>query len=327
MPEEFDPENLQPPQNEVPGGPAVKSRGPSAAQNAGDKLKQQGVKAAKVAAADATKAALVASGVGAGFAAVGGKVAEWATEKVLNKGYWKALLLAQWPTFATIGIVFMLLLGILAPAFSFVLKANKGAYGKQPPGTVAHAAIASDEDISDIQTLIAGSGIDYAAIRSWHLLQAGQSWSDHPYGDGKTIGSSGCGPTSAAMVLNKYGKNVTAIDTADFCLNHGYRASEGTDPGCFSALASNYGLKAEEIDGWDAAKKVLESGQPLIVDVHHSDKLPKERQFTSGGHFIVLAGVYKDQVIINDPGPRDKKMASVSDLQTAFFSGYFYIHP
>jgi hypothetical protein len=308
------------------GGDRIKAK----ATQAGDKLKQQGVKVAKEAAKNATKAALIASGVGAGLAAVGGKAAEWLTEKVLNKGWWKLILLNQLAPI--IGVLLLITLCIV-PAFARIGKSNKCWDGKCPANSTTTVSISNEADIAELQSILGNSGIDYAAIRSWWFSQgykheaAAQAWYSHPYGSGKTIGSSGCGPTAAAMVLKKYGQNVTPLITADFCLANGYRVDGvGTSADCFMALAKKYGLKAEVISSWDAAKKVLQAGQPLIISVGGTSA---SKYFVSGsGHFIVLAGIYGDTVLINDSGPRNRKVASVSQVTGSVKnSSYYYIHP
>ncbi len=246
--------------------------------------------------------------------------------KYFTKNFWKTLLLANWPTLTTVAVMLGLLLIITVPSFAGISKARRGAYGKTIP---VNASVLKDADVATIQELLNGSGIDYAAIRSWRYSQgykheAGtEGWATQSYGYGTTVGTSGCGPTSAAMVLKKYGVNVTPADTSQFCLDNGYRIkNSGTSPGCFSALAKKYGLKSEQVSGWEAAKKVLEAGQPLIISVRGPST------FVSGsGHYIVLAGIYGDKVLINDSGPRNKKIATVSEVLGAFKHGYYYIHP
>ncbi len=155
--------------------------------------------------------------------------------------------------------------------------------------------------------------------------QCDPKWGDHPYpkpeDTSKTICSSGCGSTAAAMVLKFYGKDVDPKITADFCRKNGHRVSDGTDPNCFSDLAKNYDLKIDTISGWDNARRILESGKPLIISV-------AGQGFTSGdGHYIVLTGVKGDIVYINDSSKKKIPSAQISRVTAAFKHGYYYIHP
>lgn len=172
--------------------------------------------------------------------------------------------------------------------------------------------------------------------------QTDPRWATHPYNPqgvtgrflGVPRGGSGCGPTSAAMVLKFYGKDVDPVIVADWSVAHGHRANEGTAYSLFPAIAKAYGLKEEDI-GWDAAAKVLQQGKPLIVSMN-STKVPNSmpsankniyNAFTSDGHFIVLTGISGNTVYINDPGPRGILSASVANIKAAFEAGYYYIHP
>lgn len=166
------------------------------------------------------------------------------------------------------------------------------------------------------------SGLGYNNVPLFRQCDA--RWEAHPYpkpdGTRKTVCSSGCGPTAAAMVLKFYGKNVDPVIAADFCRNNGYRANTGTSTGCFSKLASAYGLKHERLESWSSAAAVLRQGKPLIISVGPS-------RFASGGHFITLTGVSGNTVYINDPGPRKIKSGTISEITSAFKHGYYYIHP
>lgn len=322
------PENLGGPEDNVPGGPAIRSK----AAQAGDQLKARATKEVSRLGGEAVADA-VAAGTG-GLGLIANRLIKGATEKiistVLNKGWWKLVLLS--PGFLVPAVTLLLIVMCLVPAFARIGKSNKCSDGKCPANSTTTVSVSNDADIADLQSILGNSGIDYAAIRSWWFSQgykheaAAKDWYATPYGSGKTIGSSGCGPTSAAMVLKKYGVSVTPADTAAFCLSNGYRVEGvGTSADCFMALAKKYGLKAEVISSWDAAKKVLQAGQPLIISVGGTSA---SSYFVSGsGHFIVLAGIYGNTVLINDSGPRNRKVATVGQVTGSVKnSSYYYIH-
>jgi len=125
-----------------------------------------------------------------------------------------------------------------------------------------------------------------------------------------TIATSGCGPTSLAMVVNylsyRYysgsGKpeDIEPQDTAAFCYAVKARTNGGgTSSSCFKEYAQRKGYKYETISRSDTAKikAVLGKGMPLIalVGPGHDNK------YTFGGHYIVLYGISGNNVLIHDP--------------------------
>ena len=70
-------------------------------------------------------------------------------------------------------------------------------------------------------------------VKPVSYLQTDSKWKNHNYsakGENKTIGSSGCGVTAAAMVIATLkDNNVTPITTAEWSMAHGYKAlNQGT---------------------------------------------------------------------------------------------------
>lgn len=132
--------------------------------------------------------------------------------------------------------------------------------------------------------------------------QCDSQWGSNSYACGGTsICSSGCGITSAAMVLKFYGKNVDPATMAQDAMANGGRVScIGTDHNWFPKVAKEYGLQDENNISWDRAMTLLKQGKPIIV----SGQGP--RPFSSGGHFIVLTCYNSDGTIaVNDPAHTD----------------------
>ncbi|OGD65009.1 hypothetical protein A2215_00320 [Candidatus Berkelbacteria bacterium RIFOXYA2_FULL_43_10] len=158
--------------------------------------------------------------------------------------------------------------------------------------------------------------------------QCSSPWGDDSYGRRSagvaTICSSGCGPTSLAMVLKFNGINITPAETALYSLNNGHRINyEGTNSSLFSAMAKKHNLKFEALD-WDSAKEILNQKKPLLVGV-------RGEPFSSGGHYIVLTCLTNNTVSINDPGPRKLTSSTIDEIQQGVARGgqgaYYYIHP
>lgn len=137
-------------------------------------------------------------------------------------------------------------------------------------------------------------------------------WKDIPYGQGN-IGSSGCGPTSFAMVVSGLDGSLGSWDTngdrildpgeaAAYAKAEGYNNTDGagTSWGLFEqGSASRFGLNSTELapGSYDIIYDALKNGYPVVASMHAG-------HFTKGGHFIVLTGVDTDgQVLINDPNP------------------------
>jgi hypothetical protein len=139
--------------------------------------------------------------------------------------------------------------------------------------------------------------------------QFDKRWASTSYGGCGTIQSSGCGPTSAAMVLSSYGVSAYPPDVAKAFADNGFRGCSAPDCNCkgtlYGAFTSDAVLSQWNFHGQaviprdqDTISKLLNQGTPVIVSVGPSI-------FTKNGHFIVLAGLDSSgKVIINDPNKR-----------------------
>lgn len=143
--------------------------------------------------------------------------------------------------------------------------------------------------------------------------QTDPRWANQPYGQG-TIATSGCGPTSFAMVISGLGGNLGQWDlnhdnildpgeAAKYAIAEGYNSSSGagTSWGLFDqASTSRFGVNSSgeiEPSNYSYVYQQLQAGNPVIASMGPG-------VFTKGGHFIVLTGVDSDgQVLINDPNP------------------------
>ena len=145
-------------------------------------------------------------------------------------------------------------------------------------------------------------------------------WADHPYGsDGSTVCTSGCGPTSFAMICAWYGKNVTPDMVADDFVQSGHRVlGQGTDHTAFQDRGPSYGVEFKYVNDPAPVREALKAGFPVIAA--HGDGL-----FTGGGHYIVYAKLDNQGLIINDPnqgGSRNKNGDDYHwDLETVLADG------
>ncbi|MCB6414954.1 lysozyme family protein [Faecalimonas umbilicata] len=133
-----------------------------------------------------------------------------------------------------------------------------------------------------------------------HYLQT--DYGNIPYGGG-SIASSGCGPTSFAMVASYLtGTTITPVDAVSWCGNSYYMPGVGTYWSYFAAAASHFGCgSVTQTSDPNAVLKALSEGRPVISS-------QRAGLFTSGGHFIVLRGVTASgKVLVNDPNDSASK--------------------
>lgn len=135
-------------------------------------------------------------------------------------------------------------------------------------------------------------------------------WAGNDYGCGTTIGGAGCGPTSAAMVLKYYGKDVDPAKMAQESLAAGKRiCGQGTSTDFFCYIANKYNLQCSPIN-FNQMMAALPQ-RPVIALTHG-------RPFSSDGHYIVLTGIGSDgQIMVNDPMRGRVKSATKAELQAA----------
>ena len=160
-------------------------------------------------------------------------------------------------------------------------------------------------------------------------LQTDIRWSGNDYsakGDGSTIGTAGCGPTSAAMVIATW-KNpaITPAHTAAWAKDSGYKApNQGTYYSYFAPQMAKFGIQCKQLNYanlrnmavFDAAAyhekalRAVQKGNLVIACMGPG-------LWTSSGHFILWWNVTGDMVHINDPASNrsDKELAPLERLQ------------
>lgn len=126
--------------------------------------------------------------------------------------------------------------------------------------------------------------------------QADERWASHIYtssgNNSQTMKSSGCGPTSAAMIISSLKEIVYPDAIADIFVQNGYRsASQGTYLKAFEFIAQKYGLTVNLRYKLDDAVDCLKRGGMVVACC-------KAGLFSTGGHIIVLAGIKDNNTII-----------------------------
>jgi len=151
-----------------------------------------------------------------------------------------------------------------------------------------------------------------------------------------TICSSGCGVTSAAMVVAHYrpelrDKNLPET-MARLSSANGFRtcstdcqSCRGTNPGFFTSPngLGKLGLRGENLGPGrkpETKEKVLaqlRAGKPIIAAINN------------GGHYVVLTGVNADgSISINDPNTKRPGRVEPADrVFSTWTVGFWYVHP
>lgn len=129
--------------------------------------------------------------------------------------------------------------------------------------------------------------------------QTDYRWKNHMYssiGDSnQTIGTSGCGPTSASMVVTAIKGTITPPEMGDLFVQYGYRsANNGTYWSAFRWVADVFDIGYQECSSLDTAVDLVRNNNYVIVSVGNG-------LFTTGGHFIVIVGIEEDTLKIYDP--------------------------
>lgn len=117
-----------------------------------------------------------------------------------------------------------------------------------------------------------------------------------PYGNG-TISSSGCAPTSIAMVLSYLkGQSITPVTVVNWTGNRYYVPGAGSSWSIFGACANHWGVPCNNLGkSLQGVINALNEGKPVIASMGPGT-------FTKGGHLLVLRGVTSDgYFLVNDP--------------------------
>lgn len=133
------------------------------------------------------------------------------------------------------------------------------------------------------------------------LLQWDERWGYGAYGDG-CIAVNGCAPTALSMVIaGLTGENTaTPYTIARYAEENGYYVpGTGTSWELFNQGCEAFGVTGEAISlTKGTVMDMLQSGKPIICSMRPGD-------FTTAGHFIVLAGVEDGKIRVLDPNSRE----------------------
>ena len=138
-----------------------------------------------------------------------------------------------------------------------------------------------------------------------YYSQADTRWASRKYGNNTMI-NSGCGPTSAAMVVSSIKGEVLPTTMADLFVKYGYRsANAGTYWSAMRWTADVFDIEYKETYNFDTMISKLKDNNYVVA-------ICREGLFTYGGHFIVITGIDADTLSIYDPYLYSGKFATAS---------------
>ena len=158
---------------------------------------------------------------------------------------------------------------------------------------------------------------EYAGLTYYSQLD--NRWKNQMYSSvgnsTQTIGTSGCGPTSSAMVVSSIKGNITPNEMANLYMQYGYRsANQGTYWSAFKWTADVFNVGYSECYKLDDAIAKLKDNNYIIASCNQG-------LFTYGGHFIVLTGVEGDYIKVYDPYLYSGKFSTSSRIGKAEVKG------
>lgn len=146
--------------------------------------------------------------------------------------------------------------------------------------------------------------------RPVYYMQTDNRWKKINYsakGESTTIGASGCGPTSMAMVIATWvDPSVNPVTTCNWSLSHGYKAkNQGTFYTYFKPQAKEYGIKAYQLNPSNIyGNSISEYHQKAWDEIQKGNFVIAcmgKGKWTSSGHFVLWYATSGNDVLINDP--------------------------
>lgn len=139
----------------------------------------------------------------------------------------------------------------------------------------------------------------YGEPKLTYVSQVDNRWINYPYSVTKnknqTIGTSGCGVATSAMIIDSIVGNVSVTELADIFVKYGYRSpNNGTYWSANRAIADEFNIEYQETSNFGVMLEKLKNSNYIIASVGNG-------LFTTGGHYIMIYGIDGDNLKIYDP--------------------------
>ena len=136
-----------------------------------------------------------------------------------------------------------------------------------------------------------------------------------------SLSDTGCGPTSAAMVLSKItGKAVMPDEIADKSFDAGLYNNNGSNSALFPYIGNEYGVKVQAIDDFNKLKEYAKQGIPMVV----SGKGGSLYGNSKDGHIVAAFGKGRDGYIVNDPSSPNSGSLTEGQLRNGFKEAWVF---
>ena len=206
---------------------------------------------------------------------------------------------------------------------NFIISVEQKILGGLTTGNATDTA-ALTVGCGNAQTTSAGAlGWDLSGPHAMVSYDQGDPrWANDPYGAGKaSIASSGCGPTSIAMVVATLtgDSSITPLTIANRYGNQYHPAGDGTSWAVFPVVAQDYHLQYQDLGtNLAAVPAIIKAGGLVIISVGPG-------YFTAAGHLMVIRAVSADgtQFYLADPNGTGRH----GDSETRAFSASFLTGP
>lgn len=138
---------------------------------------------------------------------------------------------------------------------------------------------------------------DYAGLT--YYSQIDYRWKNNLYtsvnNSSQTIGSSGCGPTCAAMVVSSIKGTITPNRMAEVFVEKGFRTrNNGTYWSAFRWVADYFNIEYKETYRLNDVIDLLNDNYLVVAACNNG-------LFTTGGHFVTLVGIEGNLIKVYDP--------------------------
>ena len=132
-----------------------------------------------------------------------------------------------------------------------------------------------------------------------YISQVDSRWRNHLYtvtnNKNQTIGKSGCGVATAAMIIDSIIGDISVTELADTFVKYGYRSpNNGTYWSANRAIADEFDIEYQETSNFNVMIEKLKNNNYIIASVGNG-------LFTTGGHYVMIYGIDGDILKIYDP--------------------------
>lgn len=171
---------------------------------------------------------------------------------------------------------------------------KKEIYDKEKNHQNNSAAITNGKYIENVfyKKVYYYSQADYSQYRMSNTCSA-----DH------TIATSGCGPTSMAIIISTFKQeNHDPVELTEKAVKEGaYVCGNGSSIAPMVSILKSYGFNAKSTTDKEEVRKALKDGKSLVI----ANMGPGT--FTNGGHYIVLVSMNdSEEVFVADPSSRGR---------------------